>query len=99
MKSDASAQSAEHGESSDSSRKFNMILANDFDFRSNALYLLDGKVINDISAVDPNSIRSIKVVQHPAKDNVYVVLYGAKASNGVVVIESKKPFLQPVANR
>ncbi|HZX59860.1 MAG TPA: TonB family protein [Mucilaginibacter sp.] len=80
--------------SPDSSRKFNLIAADDFDFRSHALYLLDGKVINDLSTVDANTIKSVKVIRHPEKDNVYVVLYGPKALNGVVVAESKKPFLK-----
>ena len=77
-----------------SSRKFNLIAADDFDFRSHALYLLDGKVINDLSTVDANSLRSVKIIRHPEKDNVYVVLYGPKALNGVIIAESKKAFLK-----
>ncbi len=67
-------------------------LVNDPGFRSHALYVLDGKVINDMNSIDPKNISSVKVIQHPEKDNVYVVLYGAKALNGVIVAESKKPL-------
>ncbi|MFI5159169.1 MAG: energy transducer TonB [Sphingobacteriales bacterium] len=79
---------------SDSVRKFNLLAADDFDFRSHALYLLDGKMVNDLNGVDPNSLKTVKLIKHPEKDNVYVVLYGPKALNGVVIAESKKPFLK-----
>ena len=94
MKPEEDGQNDTHAASPDSSRKFSLIAGNDFDFRSHALYLLDGKVINDLTTVDPNTIRSVKVIRHPEKDNVYVVLYGPKALNGVIIAESKKPFLK-----
>ena len=72
-------------------RKINMIRADDFDFQTNALYLLDGKVIAGLDGIDPNNIRSVKVLRHITKDNTYYTAYGAKALNGVILIELKKP--------
>ncbi len=94
MNAEPEAQNEVREAAPDSSRKFNLISANDFDFRSHALYLLDGKVISDLNTVDLNTIKSVKVIRHPEKDNVYVVLYGPKALNGVIIAESKKPFLK-----
>ncbi|HEX3384461.1 MAG TPA: energy transducer TonB, partial [Mucilaginibacter sp.] len=74
----------------DTSRKFNMILADDFDFNSNAVYLLDGKQVPDLDHVYFTNVSSIKLVRHPAKSSDYVTKYGDKALNGVVLIESKK---------
>jgi len=75
----------------DTSRKFNMVIGDQFDFKANALYLLDGKVIPDLNSIDPNTINSIRVIKHVDKDNVYAILYGEKALNGVVLIESMDP--------
>lgn len=94
MKTDEDGENNAHAASADSSRKFSLVAGNDFDFRSHALYILDGKVINDLTTVDASSIKSIKVIRHPEKDNVYVVLYGPKALNGVIIAESKKSFLK-----
>ena len=85
MKPEAAVESDEGGVSVDSTRKSNKIAGNNSSLRSNALYLLDGKVISDLSGIDPNSLKSVKVIQHPEKDNVYVVLYGPRALNGVVI--------------
>jgi outer membrane receptor protein involved in Fe transport len=74
-----------------------MIMGDDFDYNDKALYLLDGKVISGLNDVDPNTIQSVRVVKNPTKDNVYYILYGAKALNGVVIIESKKPLFKPSA--
>ena len=62
----------------------------DFDFQANGLFLLDGKVIAGLDGIDPNNIKSVKVLRHITKDNTYYTAYGAKALNGVIVIESKK---------
>jgi TonB family protein len=86
------AQNTSKGESAaDTSRKFNMIAGDGFDFKVNALYLLDGKAITDLNSVDPNNIKSIRVIKHVEKDNVYAILYGQRALNGVVLIESREP--------
>jgi len=80
----------QYAEQKDTSRKFNMILGDDFDFNSSALYLLDGKVVPDLDHVDFNEVGSIRLIKHPAKNSEYVTRYGEKALNGVVIIESKK---------
>jgi hypothetical protein len=77
-------------EHKDTSRKFNMILGNDFDFNSSALYLLDGKVVPDLDHVDFNIVGSMRLIRHLSKNSEYVTKYGEKALNGVVLIESKK---------
>lgn len=82
------AQNTVKGNYADTSRKFNMISGDQFDFKTNALYLLDGKAIANLNGIDPNTIKSIRVIKHVDKDNVYVLLYGQRALNGVVLIES-----------
>lgn len=78
-----------NGNEADSVRKFPLVSGDQFDFMTNALYMLDGKVIHGMSSVDPNNVKSIRVIKHPNKDNVYVILYGERALNGIVLIESK----------
>jgi TonB family protein len=74
----------------DTSRKYNMILGDDFDFTSSALYLLDGKVVPDLDHVDFNNVGSIRLIKHLSKNSEYFTKYGEKALTGVVLIESKK---------
>lgn len=74
----------------DTSRRFNMILGDDFDFNGNVVYLFDGKVVPDLDHVDFTNVTSIKLIKHPPKNSQYVTKYGEKALNGVVVIESNK---------
>lgn len=81
---------AVYTERKDTSRKFNMILGDDFDFNSSALYLLDGKVVPDLDHVDFNNIGSMRLIKHLSKNSEYFTKYGEKALNGVVLIESKK---------
>ena len=50
------------------------------------LYVVDGFVGADISSVNPNDIASIEVL----KDASAVSIYGARGSNGVVLITTKK---------
>lgn len=50
------------------------------------LYVVDGFPTQDISFLNPNSIQSISVL----KDASAGALYGVRASNGVVIIETKK---------
>jgi TonB family protein len=85
------AQNVSKGDYADTSRKFNMISGDQFDFKPNALYLLDGKAITNLNSIDPNTIKSIRIIKHLDKDNVYVLLYGERALNGVVLIELRDP--------
>ena len=89
-KVDVPETTPEYTEQKDTSRKFNMVLGDDFDFNSSALYLLDGKVVPDLDHVDFNNISSMRLIKHPPKNSEYVIKYGDKALNGVVIIESKK---------
>src|SRR5690606_36221419 len=50
------------------------------------LYVVDGYPIQDISYLSPNNIQSISVL----KDASAAAIYGVRASNGVVIIETKK---------
>ncbi|MGB6150532.1 MAG: TonB-dependent receptor, partial [Pricia sp.] len=50
------------------------------------LYVVDGYPIQDISYLNPNNIQSISVL----KDASAGAIYGVRASNGVVIIETKK---------
>lgn len=50
------------------------------------LYVVDGFPTRDISFINPNNIESISVL----KDASSTALYGVRASNGVVIIETKK---------
>jgi hypothetical protein len=71
------------------SRKYNMIMANDFDFQSDAVFLVDGKVVPNINSIDPANIKSMKVIRHITKGDPYYTQYGPKALNGIVVVESQ----------
>ncbi|WP_303317859.1 TonB-dependent receptor [Flavivirga abyssicola] len=50
------------------------------------LYVVDGFPTNDISFVNPSTIESISVL----KDASATALYGVRASNGVVIIQTKQ---------
>lgn len=50
------------------------------------LYVVDGYPTQDISYLNPNNIQSISVL----KDASAGAIYGVRASNGVVIIETKK---------
>lgn len=50
------------------------------------LYIVDGYPTQDISFLNPNSIASMSVL----KDASAGAIYGVRASNGVVIIETKK---------
>ena len=52
---------------------------------NNPLYVVDG-AFGDISMVDPNDISSIEVL----KDATAKILYGAAATNGVVLVRTKR---------
>lgn len=50
------------------------------------IYVLDGVIIDDLSSLDPNNIKSIDIL----KDASSAAIYGARGSNGVVLITTKK---------
>ncbi|TXI69529.1 MAG: hypothetical protein E6Q41_02465 [Cyclobacteriaceae bacterium] len=50
------------------------------------LYLLDGKQVDDISSIDPNSIQSIEVIKDPVK----LQPFGEAGGAGVIKITSKR---------
>lgn len=51
------------------------------------LYVVDGFIVSNINDIPPTDILSIDVL----KDAATTAIYGAQASNGVVVITTKKP--------
>src|SRR5699024_5109423 len=51
------------------------------------LYIVDGFIVGSIRDIPPSDIISIDVL----KDAAATALYGAQASNGVIVINTKKP--------
>jgi TonB-linked SusC/RagA family outer membrane protein len=54
---------------------------------NNPLYVVDGNpIVGGISGINPNEIESISVL----KDAAATSLYGSRAANGVVLIETKK---------
>ncbi|MDR0229140.1 MAG: TonB-dependent receptor plug domain-containing protein [Flavobacteriaceae bacterium] len=50
------------------------------------LYVVDGKVVEDIVGLDPNGIATVQVL----KDASATALYGSRASKGVIIVTSKK---------
>jgi hypothetical protein len=68
------------------------------DTNMDPLYVVDGKNVPDLNNLNPNNIASIRVLkQQPAKE-VYAGLYGKKALNGVVVIQTKDAVQKTPAN-
>lgn len=59
------------------------------------IFILDGKQIKDLSSVNPNTIESVSVL----KNESATALYGPDASNGVVVITTKKNTLNPTPTK
>lgn len=51
------------------------------------LYVVDGFIVNSIRDIPPTDIENITVL----KDAASTAIYGAQASNGVIVITTKKP--------
>lgn len=68
-----------------------VVMRGDIDTRPNQpLFVLDGIIgvgISTIIDMDPSQIESITVL----KDAAAMVIYGSRASNGVVVVETKAP--------
>lgn len=52
---------------------------------SDPLYVVDGRITNSISGIDPNDIESMEVL----KDAASAAIYGAQAGNGVVLITTR----------
>jgi len=52
---------------------------------STPLYVVNGVIRDDIDYINPNDIESIQVL----KDAASTAIYGARASNGVVIVETK----------
>lgn len=50
------------------------------------LYVVDGNIVESMSFVNPNDIASVSVL----KDASSAAIYGSRASNGVVIITTKK---------
>ncbi|GAA4787666.1 hypothetical protein GCM10023231_14750 [Olivibacter ginsenosidimutans] len=53
------------------------------------LYILDGKPISTLNAVNPNNIERIEVLKDTSAWAVYGPRYGTRAKNGVVLITTK----------
>ena len=53
------------------------------------LYVVDGKVVESIDSIDPQTIASIDVLKGGELTQPYVEKYGEKARNGVVLIHLK----------
>ena len=52
---------------------------------SEALYVVDGTMTDSISGLSPDEITSISVL----KDASSAAIYGSRAANGVIVIQTK----------
>ncbi len=55
---------------------------------ANPIFLLDGKRVDDLASVDPNTIESIEVIKDPVK----LQAFGDEGSAGVVKITSKRKY-------
>lgn len=53
---------------------------------SDPLYVIDGVPTNDASRVNPNDIESVQVL----KDATSASIYGARAANGVIIVQTKQ---------
>lgn len=52
----------------------------------NPLYVVDGVQIEDVSSINPNDVENITVLKDAAASSIW----GSKASNGVIVISTRK---------
>jgi bla regulator protein blaR1 len=69
--------------------KFGVVVVTTKDGLNNKpLFLLDGNRVEDLSAIDPNSIQSIEII----KDSVRLQPYGIEGKLGVVKITSKPKY-------
>lgn len=63
------------------------LLQKDSDPKANPIYVVDGKQVDDIGTLDPNTIESINIL----KDAAGKSQYGESGANGVVIITTKVP--------
>ncbi|MCX2474273.1 TonB-dependent receptor plug domain-containing protein [Pedobacter sp. MC2016-05] len=63
------------------------LLQKDSDPKANPIYVVDGKQVDNIETLDPNTIESINVL----KDAAGKSQYGESGANGVVIITTKVP--------
>jgi len=63
------------------------LLQKDSDPKANPIYVVDGKQVDNIGTLDPNTIESINVL----KDAAGKSQYGESGANGVVIITTKVP--------
>jgi TonB-dependent SusC/RagA subfamily outer membrane receptor len=54
--------------------------------RTDPLFVVDGVVVTDISAIDPLNVDSIEVLKDAASSSIY----GTQGANGVILITLKK---------
>ena len=65
-------------------------------FDKTPLYIINGNIYNgDISELDPNMIQNIQIL----KDEEATTLYGSKAANGVVIIETGSSVFKETPNQ
>jgi len=64
---------------------------NSISSKNEPLYIIDGVPVksNALAKINPNDIQDIKVL----KDSAATSLYGARAANGVVIVNSKNEIL------
>lgn len=53
---------------------------------NNPIFIVDGALRDDISGINPNDIESMEVL----KDAASAAIYGARASNGVILVTTRK---------
>lgn len=54
-----------------------------------ALIIVDGAPFNDINSLNPNDVQSVEVLKDAS-----AAIYGSRGANGVVLITTKKGFIQ-----
>ncbi|RZK60843.1 MAG: hypothetical protein EOO95_17390 [Pedobacter sp.] len=64
------------------------LLQKDSDPKANPIYIVDGKQVDNIETLDPNTIESINVLKDVAARKSQ---YGESGANGVVIITTKVP--------
>lgn len=74
---------------SDSSKKLSSVDISEM--KTNPLFMLNGKEVDNITNLNPDKIESISVLKAESATSIY----GAKAINGVVVIITKKGSVKP----
>lgn len=75
--------------SSDTVKNYQAQLLNNSNAPTNAVYVLDSKVITDIGMLNTDDIESVKIYKPASTNDNLVKLYGQKALNGVVIIKTK----------